>query len=76
MVTKKAAPTPTPNITNAIHIGADGESVQNAAYAILEILNVQHVDHQTRIEAIKALSTMCRVENTTIQNCNFQIGEE
>ena len=55
-----------------IQIGASPIAIKEARQAINDILRVPHIDNKTRIEALKALSTVCQVNGSTITNCNLQ----
>jgi hypothetical protein len=60
-------------LTSAIQIGAKKESIKEARAAINDILKSGSLD-ETKREALKCLSTLCQVTNTTITNCTFNSG--
>lgn len=54
-----------------ISIGASKEAVREARGAINDILRTPHVDNDTKAEALRALTTLCNVNGTTITNCHL-----
>lgn len=54
-----------------ISIGASVSAVKEARGAINDILRTPNVDNSTKTEALRALSTLCAVNNTMITNSNF-----
>jgi len=52
-------------------LGATKESVTAARGAIIDIIEVPNVDSEVKIKALDVLSTLCAVNNATVQNCNF-----
>jgi hypothetical protein len=53
-------------------IGASKDSIREARETIKMILTVPNIDNPTRVVAIKALSTLCSVNNTTVSGCTFK----
>ena len=56
--------------TPMVHIGASKDTVDAAKLALLAILTQPNAE-QVKIEAIRCLSSLCKVENTTITGCSF-----
>lgn len=56
--------------STAIHIGADKGTILEAKKAILEILKVKREEETIRV-ALKVLTDIAAVNNTTIANCNI-----
>lgn len=54
-----------------LNIGVQKEAVKEARAAILDILKAVGVDNNTKVEALKTLSTLCAVNGVTMTNCNF-----
>jgi hypothetical protein len=55
-----------------INIGAAKGSVQEARFAINDILQAQ-VDQSTKVEALKTLRELCAVSNTVVSNCSISV---
>lgn len=55
-----------------LSIGASHNTVAETRSAINDILAAPHVDNATKVEALKALCSVCSVANASITNCNFQ----
>lgn len=54
-----------------IHIGANRKTVKEARGAINDILRAPAAEQKTKREALKALSSVCAVTNTSISNCSI-----
>lgn len=54
-----------------LQIGTNQAAVREARGAINDILRQPHVDNKTKIEALRALSTLCNVNGTTVSGCTF-----
>jgi hypothetical protein len=47
-------------------------TVRTARAAVLDILKAPYADNKTKIEALRAFTKVCAVENTSISNCNLK----
>ena len=59
--------------TAALIIGPQPEAILAARSAVMEIVNA-HCGDSTKSEALKALHTICSVNNTSVSECNFTMG--
>lgn len=57
-----------------INIGASAQAIAEAKTVIVAIIGAD-CDESTKVEALRALTAASRVENTTISNCNFEVGK-
>jgi hypothetical protein len=56
-----------------VNVGASRESVAEARGAINDILSAR-VDNSTMVEALRALTSVCKVENVSISGSHFSTG--
>ena len=70
-MTKKTNEATTPK--NAIYVGPSVDSINAARDAILSFMNTG-CEEKTKRVAIEALKGLCEVKNTSISNCNFDMG--
>lgn len=61
-------------MTAMMYIGAQKEAIAEARKAIMEILKAGRDEATTR-EALQALTKVCSVGTTHIENCVFTSGE-
>ena len=54
-----------------IYIGAEESAISEAHKTIVDILTVPHIDNQTRVEALRALGSVCSVNNVNLSNINL-----
>ena len=54
----------------AINIGANAEAIKETRVAINDILK-SNAEQSTLRAALKALTKLCAINNTSIQNCTF-----
>jgi hypothetical protein len=54
-----------------LNIGASRSTVAEARAAINDILAAPHVDNNTKVEALRALNSVCAVNGASIMNCQF-----
>jgi hypothetical protein len=59
----------------AVNVGPSKESIEEARVTILEILKLGRSE-QVCIEALKALATLCQVNNTSFTNCTITCNAE
>lgn len=57
-----------------LQVGASYRTVAETRLAINDILAAAHVDNNTKVEALKALTGVCSVNGMTISGCNFSGG--
>ena len=53
-----------------LQIGASEKAIREAKDTILSILNCD-IDESTKVEALKAFTSVCSVDNTTVSECVF-----
>lgn len=54
-----------------IIVGTSKETVTETKRAIMEILRTKETP-EVKVEALKSLAIMCKIENTTISGCEFR----
>lgn len=59
-----------------INIGPSKESIEAAKEAVLQILSTYSVGDSVKKQALKALTKMTSVTNTTITNCTITSDKE
>lgn len=62
--------------TALMYVGARPEAIASAREAILAILNTEKCGDLPKKAAVEALSSLCRVDNVSIQNCTFGTGDK
>jgi hypothetical protein len=61
---------------NAIHIaGTSKDTVKEMKSTILCILENKDSENNTKIEALKTLREMCKIESINISDCTISINE-
>lgn len=63
-----------PKETVGIQVGPSPTAIKEARQAIIEIIRTTNAE-AVKIEALKALHTICGVNNTTISGCHIQQGQ-
>ena len=54
-----------------LQIGASAEAITRARATVLDILRCKDADETTKVEALKAFTTICSVNNVTVSGCTF-----
>lgn len=62
-----------PMVGAMVSVGASVEAVREARGALNDILRSTNAD-AVKLAAVETLRYLCRVDNTTISNCNFTTG--
>lgn len=56
---------------NLLQIGASAEAISRARGTIIDILRCKDADETTKLEALKAFTSVCSVNNATVSDCVF-----